>query len=42
MECSIDAAYSLKVVFNRKVFAIKFGNHLHLVIFAARFEKKGK
>jgi hypothetical protein len=26
----------------RGFFAIKFGNNLHLVIFATRFEKRGK
>jgi len=42
LECAIDAGFRGAVDFNRKDFAIKFGNHLHLVIFATRFEKKGK
>jgi len=38
----MDAGFRRKSGFNRKVFAIKFGNHLHLAIFATRIEKKGK
>jgi hypothetical protein len=41
-EYSMDAAFGRCGIINSKDVAIKFGNHLHLAIFAARFEKKGK
>jgi hypothetical protein len=38
----MDAGLGRYGIINRHISAIKFGNHLHLVIFATRFEKKGK
>jgi len=42
LKCASRAGYSGLTAFNRKLFPNKFGSSLHLVIFAARFEKNGK
>jgi hypothetical protein len=36
------AGFSGLTAFNRKLFPNKFGSRLHLVIFAARFEKNAE